>query len=145
MYVVSVTIATCIRVVEPNLYIGTESGDCMLVELQKMTHGQDHINVAPHSSLERYVHRGPVQTLIAASGTMGCQGNLIKVFLNPEREGHHGNEFRQEVPCSLVLSIGHGYSSPWNTGEKKPEKDADDPDKGDEEVDNELCVLVHLV
>ena len=80
MYVIFVTIATCIKVVEPNLYIGTESGDCMLVELQKVTCSQDHINVASHFSLERYVHRGPVQTLIAASGTMGCQGNLVKVF-----------------------------------------------------------------
>jgi len=106
-----VTITTCIRVVEPNLYIGTESGDCMLVELQKVTRGQDHINVVPRSSLERYIHRGPVQALIAAYSTMGC----------------------------------HGYNIPWNTGEKKLEKELDDLEKGDEELDNDLCILVHLV
>jgi len=125
------------------LYIGTESGDCMIVELQKVTCGQDHINVVPHSSLERYVHRGPVQTLIAAYGTMGLQGNLIRLFSSPEGEDHHGNEFKQGVACSLVLSIGHGYRSPWS--EKDTEKDTEGPDKVDEEVDNDLCVLVHLV
>ena len=142
---VSFTTATCIRVVEPNLYIGTESGDCMSVELQSVTRDPDQImNVLPHSPLERYIHRGPVQTLIAAYGTMGCQGNLMRLFSSPVGEDHHGNAFRQGVACSLVLSIGHGYSSPWSS-KKDTEKDTDGPDKEEEEVDNDLCVLVHLV
>jgi len=125
------------------LYIGTESGDCISVELHNVTCDQQHINVLPHSSLERYVHRGPVQALVAAYGTMGCQGNLIKLFSSPEGEDHHGNGFRQGVACSLVLSIGCGYSSPWSSSEEDNEKDIDDG--GEEEVDNDLCALVYLV
>ena len=147
--------ATCITVVEPNLYIGTESGDCMLVELQSVTCDPDQIkNVEPHSPLKRYVHRGPVQALTAAYGTMGCQGNLIRVFSSPEGEDNHGNGFRQGVACSLVLSIGRGYSSPWSSQKyaedinspEEEDSDYDGPDKEDEgEVDNDLCVLLHLV
>ena len=137
--------ATCIRVVEPNLYIGTESGDCMSVELQSVTCDQQHINVVPHSSLEQYVHRGPVQALVAAFGTVGCQGNLITLFSSPEGEDHHGNGFRQGVACTLVLSLGCGYSSPWSSSGKDTEKDMDGVDQGEEEVDNDLCALVHLV
>ena len=134
------------------MYIGTESGDCMSVELQSVTCDQHHIIVVPHSPLERYVHRGPVQALVAAYGTMGCQGNLIRVFSSHEGEDHHGNRFRQGVACSLVLSIGRGYSSPWssqkytNSPDKEEDSDNDGPDKGEEEeVDNDLCVLLHLV
>jgi len=123
------------------LYIGTESGDCMSVELHNVTCDQQHINVLPHSSLERYVHRGPVQALVATYGTMGCQGDLINMFSNPDGEDHHGNEFRQGVACSLVLSIGHGYCSPWNN--EDVEKNSDGPDRENE--DKELSVLVRLV
>jgi len=116
------------------------SGDCMSVELQSVTQDQNHINVVPHSPLERYTHRGPVQALIPAYGTMGCQGNLIRLFSSPEDEDHQGNLFRQGVPCSFILSIGHGYTSPWSRGQT-----AVSEDKKDEEVDENLCVLVHLV
>jgi len=100
----------------------------------------------PHSPLERYVHIGPVQALIAAYGTVGCQGDLLRVFSSPEGEDHHGNEFRQGVACSLVLSIGREYSSPWKSTKKVSEEDTGDADKEEEvEADNDLCVLVHLV
>ena len=125
------------------MYIGTQSGDCMSVELRSVTCDRHHINVVPHSSLERYVHLGPVQALIAAYGTVGCQGDLIKLFSSPEGEDHHENEFRQGVVCSLVLSIGHGYNSPWKSSKKFTEEDIEDTDEV--EVDNDLCVLIHLV
>ena len=113
-----------------------------------MTCDQQHISVVPHSPLERYIHRGPVQALVAAYGTIGCQGNLIRVFSSSEGEVHHGNGFKQGVACSLLLSIGRGYSSPWSSQEKdidEEDEDHDGPDKGEEEVENDLCVLLHLV
>jgi len=131
------------------LYIGTESGDCISVELHKVTCDQQHINVKLHSSLGQYIHLGPVQALIAAYGTVGYQGDLIRLFSSPEGEDHYENEFRQGVACSLVLSIGRGYSSPWRSSKNVTEEDdTDDTDKEEEEeeeVDNDLCVLVHLV
>ena len=126
---------------EPNLYVGTESGDCMSVELRRVTRDQQHINVPLHSPLERYVHREKVETLVATYGTMGCQGILKKVFSG---EDHHENEFRQGVACSLVLSIGQGYSSPWNY--IKNNINEEKVVKGEKKkVNNDLCVLVHLV
>jgi len=126
------------------LYIGTQSGDCLSVELHSVISNQHHINinVKPLSPLERYVHHGPVQALIATYGTMGCQGNLMRLFSSLEGEDH-GNRFRQGVVCSLVLTIGRGYSSPWSSSKKVIEEDTDDTEEG--EVDNDLCVLVHLV
>ena len=62
----------------------------------------------PHADTDRYCHRGPVLALVEAYGTMGCQGNLIKLFSNPNGLSH---QFRQEVACSLALSIGYGYTA----------------------------------
>ena len=96
--------------------------------------------VYPHSDIARYCHRGPVLALVGAYGTMGCQGNLMRLFSSPEGVNH---QFRQEVACSLALSIGHGYQSPWSG--RSNDDDDDGIDESVEEQDNDLCVLVHLV
>ena len=140
-------IVTCIRAVEPNLYIGTQSGDTMKVRLEDiMDANLGYVYwLFPHDDIERYCHRGPVLALVGAYGTMGCQGNLIRLFSSPEGMSH---QFKQEVACSLTLSIGYGYRSPWSGGEK----DNEDYDngirsvgQGVEDQDNYLCILVHLV
>ena len=129
------------RVIEPNLYIGTESGDMMTVKLDvvNIQEGHDH-QVIPHHNNERYCHRGPVLALMGAYGTMGCQGNLMRLFSSQQGANR---QFRQEVACSLALSIGYGYQSPWS----RPSKEEEDDDIGQsiDEQNNDLCVLVHLV
>ena len=100
--------------------------------------GCDHW-VFPHADIERYCHRGPVLALVGAYGTMGCQGNLMRLLSSQEG----GNrQFRQEVACSLALSIGYGYQSPWSREENE---DDDGIGQSVDEQDNDLCVLVHLV
>lgn len=139
-----VTIVTCVRVIEPNLYIGTQSGDTMSIKLEDITDtqlGYEHW-VFPHKDLEKYHHRQPVLALVGAYGTMGCQGNLMRLFSSPEGVNHHSNMFRQEIACSLALSIGYGYQSPWSRRRR------DDDGVGqsvEEQDDNDLCILVHLV
>lgn len=130
---------TCIRVIEPNLYIGTRSGDMVTVTLEDVMDTQlgfDHW-VWPYTDTQRYCHRGPVLALVGVYGTMGCQGNLMRLF---SRQVDVNQRFRQEVACSLVISIGYGYQSPWNRKE-----DDDDVGQSVDEQDNNLCLLVHLV
>ena len=130
------------RVIEPNLYIGTESGDMMTVKLEDVMDtqvGHDHW-VFPHHDNERYCHRSPVLALMGAYGTMGCQGNLMRLFSSQQGTNR---QFRQEVACSLALSIGYGYQSPWSRLSK--EEQDDDVGQSIDEQDNDLCVLVHLV
>jgi len=136
-------------VVEPNLYVGTESGDTLPVKLEAIVDTQLGFEywVFPHTELERYCHRRLVLALVGAYGTMGCQGNLIRLFSSPEGVNHLGNMFQQEVACSLVLSIGYGYQSPWYSRNREEEEEEDDDGLAEsiEEQDNDLCVLVYLV
>lgn len=129
----------CVRAIEPNLYIGTQSGDTMKTRLVDILDTQLGYELwcFPHASIERYRHRGPVLTLVGSYGTMGCQGNLMRLFSSPEGVNR---QFRQEVACSLALSIGYGYHSPWNE-----EENDDGLGHSVEEQDNDLCILAHLV
>ena len=146
-YYCYITVVTCIRAVEPNLYIGTQSGDTMQVRLEDImdTHLGYMYWLFPHTDIERYCHRGPVLALVGAYGTMGCQGNLMRLFSSPKGISH---QFRQEVACSLALSVGYGYHSPWSRGEEGKEDYCDRIDRIGrivEDQDNYLCILVHLV
>ena len=97
----------------------------------------------PHTDIERYCHRGAVLALVGAYGTMDCQGNLMRLFSNPEGMSH---QFRQEVACSLALSVGYGYHSPWSGGEEGKENYHDricSVGQGVEDQDDYLCILVH--
>lgn len=105
--------------------------------------------VFPHSNVERYCHRGPVIALVGAYGTMGSQGNLMRLFSSPRDVNH---QFRQEEACSLALSIGRGYQSPWNRREEENDDGiCQSIDDGigqcidDDQDNNDLHILVHLV
>ena len=136
------TVVTCIRVIEPNLYIGTQSGDMVTVTLEDIMDTQlgfDHWHwVHPYTDIQRYCHRGPVLALVGAYGTLGCQGNLTRLFSS---QVDVNQQFRQEMACSLAISIGYGYQSPWN----REENDDDDVGQSIDQQDNHLCFLVHLV
>ena len=141
-----IIVVTCIKAVEPNLYIGTQSGDTMKVRLEDIMDANLGYMywLFPHADTDRYCHRGPVLALVGAYGTMGCQGNLMRLFSSPEGMSH---QFRQEVACSLALSIGYGYHSPWSRGEEDKVRNDGIGSVGRsvEDQDNYLCILVHLV